>query len=413
MDERSPGAQPPAGATFWSQVSRAHVLSALVAFVFAVTGPIAVMLTVGVSGNMPAHEIASWMFGAFTINGLISVGFCLRYRQPLVFLWSIPGIVLVGNALEHLRFTEIVGAYLLTGLLIFVLGVSGWLRRVASWLPMPIVMGMVAGVFLQFAVNWISSFSDGFAIAAPMTLAYFACAAWPAVARKVPPVIAALVAGFAAMALAGGTPAADTIVLDVVSPTLFVPEFSWAASIELVVPLAITVLFVQNNQGIALLEAAGHRPPVNAVTTFCGLGALASGIVGTVPTCLSGPVNGIISEDEDRAGHYTAGVLVAVLLALFGMMAPLFTTLILAAPQAFIATLGGIALLKVLQGSFRTAFEGRLSMGGLIAFVVTVSDVSFLNVGAPFWGLVFGIAVSWAVETADVRAALRGDQDQS
>ncbi len=412
MDDR-PTAAGPGEASLFSQLSRTHALSALVAFVFAVTGPIAVMLTVGVSGNIPANEIASWMFGAFTVNGVISVGFCLWYRQPLVFLWSIPGIVLVGNALEHLRFNEIVGAYLLTGVLIFGLGISGWLKRVAAWLPMPIVMGMVAGVFLQFAVNWIGSFKDGLAIAAPMTVAYFACAAWAPLARKVPPVIAALLAGFAAMALTGGVPAADVVALEVVSPTIFVPEFSWAASIELVVPLAITVLFVQNNQGIALLQAAGHEPPVNAITAFCGLGALASGIVGTVPTCLSGPVNGIISEDEDKAGHYAAGVLVAVLLALFGMMAPLFTSLILAVPQAFIATLGGIALLKVLQGSFRTAFEGRLSMGGLIAFVVTVSDVSFLNVGAPFWGLVFGVAVSWAVETADVRAALREDQDQT
>lgn len=392
---------------FVSKLKPAHVLSALVAFVFAVTGPIAVMLTVGVSGNMPAHEIASWMFGAFTINGLISVGFCLWYRQPLVFLWSIPGIVLVGNALEHLSFSEIVGAYLLTGVLIFGLGVSGWLKRVAAWLPMPIVMGMVAGVFLQFAVSWIGSFEKGFQIAAPMTAAYFACAAWRSLAAKVPPVIAALIAGFVAMAVTGGAPAADAVVFELITPTFFVPTFSWAASIELVVPLAITVLFVQNNQGIALLRNAGHEPPVSAITAFCGLGALVSGIVGTVPTCLSGPVNGIISEDDDRTGHYTAGVLVAVMLGLFGMLAPLFTTLILAAPNAFIATLGGIALLKVLQGSFRTAFEGRLSMGGLIAFVVTVSDISFFNIGAPFWGLVFGVAVSWALETEDAKAALR------
>jgi benzoate membrane transport protein len=175
--------------------------------------------------------------------------------------------------------------------------------------------------------------------------------------------------------------------------------------LELVVPLAITVLFVQNNQGIALLESAGHRPPVNAITTFCGLGSLVAGVVGSVPTCLTGPVNAIISEDEDREGHYTAGIIVALLLAAFGIMAPLFTSLILAAPEAFIATLGGIALLKVLQGAFKTAFEGRLSMGGLIAFVVTVSDVSFANIGAPFWGLVLGVLVSWAVETAEMRSA--------
>ena len=43
--------------------------------------------------------------------------------------------------------------------------------------------------------------------------------------------------------------------------------------VELVVPLAITVLVVQNGQGIAVLTAAGHEPPVNAITVACGVGA--------------------------------------------------------------------------------------------------------------------------------------------
>ena len=409
MDDRPSAAAPNALTAFGKNLASVHVLNALVAFLFAVTGPIAVMLTVGVNGGIPAHELASWMFGAFTVNGIISISFCLWYRQPLVFLWSIPGIVLVGNALEHLRFAEIVGAYFLTGVLIALLGVSGWLRKVAPFLPMPIVMGMVAGVFLQFVVDWIGSLEEGFWIAAPMTVAYFASMAWRAFARRIPPVIVALAAGFAAMAVSGGAPQGEAILLEVVSPTVFVPEFSWRAALELVVPLAITVLFVQNNQGLALLASAGHRPPVNAITTFCGLGAIMSGAFGTVSTCLSGPVNGIISEGSDKGGHYTAGVLVAVMLAAFGVMAPLFTSLILAAPEAFIATLGGIALLKVLQASFNAAFEGPLSMGGLIAFAVTVSDVSFLNIGAPFWGLLLGLIVSWIIERADFQSSTKAD----
>ena len=46
------------------------------------------------------------------------------------------------------------------------------------------------------------------------------------------------------------------------APRLHLPEFSWAAMAELVVPLAITVLVVQNGQGIAVLTAAGHAPAI-------------------------------------------------------------------------------------------------------------------------------------------------------
>ncbi len=42
------------------------------------------------------------MFGVFFINGLITILFCWLYRQPLGFVWTIPGTVLVGPALAHL-----------------------------------------------------------------------------------------------------------------------------------------------------------------------------------------------------------------------------------------------------------------------------------------------------------------------
>ena len=43
--------------------------------------------------------------------------------------------------------------------------------------------------------------------------------------------------------------------------------------------LAITVLAAQNAQGFAVLETAGHAPPVNAVTAACGLGSLVAASV--------------------------------------------------------------------------------------------------------------------------------------
>jgi benzoate membrane transport protein len=86
---------------------------------------------------------------------------------------------------------------------------------------------------------------------------------------------------------------------------------------------------------------------------------------------------------------------------MFGLFAPLFTTLMLGTPAAFIATLGGLAMLRVLQSSFVTAFAGRFTLGALITFVVTVADIKILNVGAAFWGLVAGLAVSWLLERAD------------
>ena len=62
-------------------------------------------------------------------------------------------------------------------------------------------------------------------------------------------------------------------------------------------------------------------------------------------------------------------------------------------------------MLRVLQTAFTISFRGRFTLGALVTFLVTVADVAIFNIGAPFWGLVLGIAVSWLLERADFSAS--------
>jgi benzoate membrane transport protein len=91
---------------------------------------------------------------------------------------------------------------------------------------------------------------------------------------------------------------------------------------------------------------------------------------------------------------------------MFGLMAPTFTGLMLAAPKEFIMVLGGLAMLRVLQGAFVASFgAGKFSLGALVSLLVTVADIGLFNIGAAFWGLVVGFAVSWWMERGDFRKA--------
>lgn len=389
---------------FAADFSGLYAVNGLVGFIFAATGPVAIILAVGAQGGLSESDLSSWIFGSFFLNGLISIGFCLAWRQPLVFFWSIPGAVLVGPALGHLTFPEVIGAYLATGALMAALGLSGWVRRCTEAAPMPIVMAMVAGVFLRFGTGLVTAVRDNAWIAAPMVAVFFALLALPKLARWLPPLVGALIAGSLAIYFLGSFESNGMATLKFTLPTLYAPAWSWQAMVELVVPLAITVLVVQNGQGFAVLRAADHKPPIDAIAVACGAGSILTAFVGSVSTCLTGPVNAIISSSGEKHRHYTAGVVVGVLALAFGLLSPLFVRLLLSTPPAFIAALGGLAMLRVLQTAFGIAFGGKFAFGALVTFLVTVADVTIFNVGAAFWGLVFGFAASWLLERKDFGA---------
>ena len=391
--------------TLRADFGASYTANGLIGLIFAATGPVAVILAVGTQGGLSQAEISSWIFGVFLLNGILTVLMCWLYRQPLAFFWTIPGTVLVGPALGHLSFAEVIGAFFATGALILVLGLTGWVRRAMDLIPMPIVMAMVAGVFLRFGTGLVKALGD-VVVTVPMVVVFLVLSTWAWLGTRIPPILGALVVGAVAVAVSGRFNAGPTTGW-IAAPGLQTPQWSLQATIELVVPLAITVLVVQNGQGIAVLRSAGHAAPVNAVTLACGLWSILAAAVGSVSTCLTGPTNALLVASGERSRHYTAGICCGLLAILFGLFAPLFTTLMLATPPAYIATLAGLAMLRVLQASFVTAFATRFTLGALVTFIVTVSDVTVLNIGAAFWGLVAGLLVSLLLERPHFAESVR------
>jgi benzoate membrane transport protein len=393
--------RPPRLSQIRSDFCLLHVSNGFIGWLYAASAPVAIVLAVGSQGGLSEDQIASWIFGVFFINGLITILLSWLYRQPLVMLWTIPGAVLVGQSLTHLPFAEVVGGYYATAALMLALGAAGLVRRAMMLVPMPIVMGMVAGVFLRFGLDLMHAAFADTAIAGPMIAIWLLLSSATRLRRFCPPVIGALLVGALATILLGRFDASAPLNVDFIKPVFQKPAWSVAAMTELVVPLAVTVLTVQNSQGFALLKSAGHKPPIDAITLACAAGSAASAIVGGISTCLTGPVNAIIAAGGERRAQYTAALVVGALAIMFGLLAPTFTRLLLIAPNSLTTALAGLAILRVLQASFVTAFRERYSLGALVAFLVTVADIPLLNIGAAFWGLLSGFAVSWLLERAD------------
>ncbi len=387
-------------------INSIYVGTAVVAFLFSCTGPVAIILSVGLGGGLTETEIGSWIFSGCVVSGLITIWFSLAYRQPLSFAWTIPGTVLLASAFDHLSFAEVIGAYWVTALLLAVIGLSGGVRKSLRYVPMPIVLAMVAGIFLEFGLDMVLSFQSEMLLSAIMVLAYFAVLVIPGLRAIVPPVVMTLIAGIAVVLVTGNFSPSEGTLQWVALPVLHWPTFSQQSLFELVVPLAITVLVAQNGQGFAVLMSSGHKPPVNNMTIACGVGSACNAIFGAVSTCVTGPANAVLVSAGEPSRQYTAGVLFGLMTIVFGVLAFAATWLLLSLPAEFIAVLSGLALLPVLLRAFVTAFSGRFQMSALVTLLVTVSEISIWNIGAPFWGLVAGLAVAALIEREDFREHL-------
>ncbi|MDQ0616672.1 benzoate/H(+) symporter BenE family transporter [Arthrobacter globiformis] len=395
-----PGVGPAGVRDFLRDIGLHYASNGVVGLAFSASGPIAVTLTVGSLGGLTQAQLASWVFAIFLSAGAATLLMSMIYRQPLGFAWSIPGTVLLGPSLQHLSFPEVVGAFFSAGVLILALGATGVVRPIMATIPLPIVMAMVAAVFLRFGTDIVSSTRADPAVAAPMVVAFLVLTAVPALGKYLPPVLGTLAVGVIAVVLSGrfiveeGGPVLAT-------PMFTAPEFTWAAQLELVIPLALTVLVVQNGQGAAVLRAAGHRPPVNVFAMCSGVFSLLNAALGGVSACVTGPTNALLTASGQKQRHYTAGVVYGLLSLVCALLAPTLTRFMLATPEAFVLALGGIAMLRALQQAFVTAFATNFTLGALVTFVVTISGLNLFNIHAAFWGVVIGYAVSRLLERQD------------
>ena len=362
------------------------------------------MVAIARAGRLNETDLITWTFGGYGLTGILTIVLALRYRLPIPFAWTIPGAVLIGPALERFTFAEVIGAYWVTGLVLVILGASGLIRRAMDLIPVPIVFGMVSGVFLHFAVDMIGAFDKAFWLVAPMAAAYIATAALPMIARNFPPLLSALLVG-TAVAWGTGTLAQDQpIPIALASPDIYWPEFSLPALAELVIPLTVSVVGVQNAQGFAIARQKGIAFPENLLTAITGIGTGALALFGCVPACMVGPSLAIMTNDGAKARWYIGAVFFGSMFVLIGLFAPTAIGFALAVPPALIVTIAGLALFPVLRESMKTAFAGTFGTGALTAFVVTVSGIEAFGIGAAFWGLLMGFAVSALVDRGDFSA---------
>lgn len=367
--------------------------AALVSALFALTGTLLLIVQAATAAGLTSGQLGSWVFAVCVGAGLMTLLLALGYRQPICGAWSIAGTALLVTALPRFSLEEAAGAYLVSGLIILLLAITGGFGRAIALVPQPVVMGMLAGVLLRFGLGIFAPLSREPVLVLAMLAVFLLIERlrWQA------PALGALVVGMAIAALQGQFRPVG-VALRLTAPELYAPTFSLEAVLALSVPLAVLALASQNAPGIGILLAQGYPAPSGAITLLTGLGSLATALIGGPGVNVAAPMTAICASPAahpDPGGRYAAAVLNGLLLIAFGLVGGAATSLILALPQTVIGVTAGLAMVPALIGALRRSVgQDKGAYGAFFALAIAASDVTLLGVGAAFWSLLGGLVVS-------------------
>ena len=389
---------------YFNDLNASAFWAGITAFVWYAFGAVPLHIAVSSQLGLSTASSSSWMFVVWFSGAIASIALSLRYRQPIPITWTIPGLVYLGTLGDQYSFAEMVGANLIAGLLIIVLGALGIGARIMAWLPLPIVMGMFAGSILGYMTRMVSATVTDTLIAGTTVLAFLVGRAIKS--PKIPPLAFAMVIGGIVVVLADRL--VDAPVLWAL-PALAVPPmtFSGSAFVGITLPMVILAMGLGNVQGLGFLMAQGYRVPITPTTIVVGINSVVNALFGGHPAIVARTGVAILAAPDagPTEARYWASLIAAGLTMVLAFAAAPVMSLIGVLPKAYVFALAGLAILSALQDAFEKAFSEKLRFGALVAFGVAATPFVFAGITSAFWAVLAGIGASLFVERGDLFAS--------
>lgn len=342
------------------------------------------------SGASPA-EISSWLWALGVGMGVSSAALTLRYRQPIMVAWSTPGAALLVTSLPGLPLSDAVGVFLFSSLLLTLCGVTGFFQKIMDVVPKSLGAALLAAVLLRFGLDAFVALENDFALAGAMLLVYV-------LARQFVPrfVIPLTFLTGIVIALAQGSFVGFDPDFSLTTPVFVMPTINIAAMIGVGIPLFVVTMASQNVPGIAALRTHGYDAPASPLIGWTGLTGLILAPFGGFAFNLAAITAAICMGKDvhpDPSRRYPAVLWASAFYILTGLFGAALTALFVAFPAALIMAIAGLALLATIANSLETAMRDENEReAAILTFAVTASGVTLLSVGAPFWGLLVGMA---------------------
>jgi len=371
----------------WSlSASVAGFLAVLIAY----AGPLVIFFQAAQAAQVSEAMMASWIWGISIGTAIPGIYLSIKYKAPIVTAWSAPGTVLLVTLFPQMSINEAVAAYIISAIVIFMVGATGYFDKVLQWIPNSIAAGMMAGILFQFGLAL-------FVATDTMPFIIFSMLGCYLLAKRLSPrytMIWVLLCGVTLSLLLGKMNPVD-INFTMTIPVLIWPEWSWHSTFNLAIPLILVSLSGQFLPGMAILNLSGYDTPAKPIVMATSIASLAVACVGGITITLAAITAALCTgkdAHELKEKRYIAGVANGIFYLLGGLFASSIVLVFSLLPKELIAALAGLALIGAISANITIAMkdDGQRE-SALITFLATASGMQFLGLSSVFWGICIGM----------------------
>ncbi|NLP31643.1 MAG: benzoate/H(+) symporter BenE family transporter [Oligella ureolytica] len=375
-------------------ISLSAVVAGLLAVIIAYAGPLIIVFQVATLAGVSTDMMMSWVWGISMGVGISGIFLSYVSKMPIMTGWSVPGTVLLLSLFPTLTVPEMVGAHMLAGLIIVLIGISGSFDKLMAWIPQGVAGGMLAGLLFQFGAAAFNTIGSSPLLLVLMLSVYLLGKRY--FSRY--SIVAVFATGLLFVIVTGQLHT-EEFNLQWVTPQLIVPEFSVFSILSLSLPLVLVSLSGQYLPGMAILRVDGyHRIKSRPIMIVTG-GASALNALTGAPSIVLGAISAAIATGPDSHPNpdkrYIAGISNGVFYIIGAFCTSAIVTLFAVFPAELVAILAGLALMSSINGNIVLAVEDKENReAALLTFIATASGMNFLGLASAFWGIVIGMAAA-------------------
>lgn len=384
-------------------------VAGFLAVLISYSGPLIIFFQAAQQAQVSPEMMISWIWGISIGAAVAGILLSIKIKVPVITAWSAPGTALLVTLFPDLSLNEAVAAYIISAIVIFVIGISGYFDKLLRWIPPEIAAGMMAGILFQFGLGLFDASDKMPWIVLSMLLVFL-------ISKRVAPrysMLWVLLTGVGLSFLLGTMNTVD-MHFQLAIPQFIMPEFTWNAIFNLAIPLILVSVTGQFLPGMSILKLSGYDVPAKPIIATTSIASLAVACVGGITIVLASITAALCtSKDahELKEKRYIAGIANGLFYILGGLFAGSIVMLFSLLPKELVAALAGLALLGAIGTNIAIAMHNESQRdAALITFLATASGMHFLGLSSVFWGICIGVIAHLILSKRQTTTALPSTQ---